>query len=66
MSRTRINTLEKSIRGKMLAISDKTVTPAESGIGKLINSLKSLDEPLHDELMAKYKETLAKLKKDSE
>lgn len=62
MSRERISKLERTIRGKMLAISEKTVTPSDSGIGKLINSMKVLDEALHEELMNKYKETLQKIK----
>jgi len=53
--------LEKEIISKMLAIKNKKMTPQESGIGKLINLMKAFDEPLHDELMGKYKKTLAEL-----
>lgn len=53
--------LEKEIIAKMLAIKNKKTTPKDSGIGKLINLMKSFDEPLYDELMAKYKKTLSEL-----
>jgi hypothetical protein len=50
--------LEKEIRGKMLAIKNGKLTPKESGIGKMMNIMKSLDEPLYIELIEKYKEIL--------
>ena len=55
--------LEKSIIGKMNSIKGGTLTPADSGIGKLFNLLKSLDEPLHIKLMEQYKNILSNLKK---
>lgn len=50
--------LEKEIRVKMIQIKNGKITPAESGIGKFINLLKSIDEPLYDKLMAEYKTIL--------
>lgn len=50
--------LEKEIRVKMIQIKNGKITPAESGIGKFINLMKSIDEPLYDKLMAEYKTIL--------
>lgn len=50
--------LEKEIRVRMIQIKNGKITPAESGIGKFINLLKSIDEPLYDKLMAEYKTIL--------
>lgn len=54
--------LEKDIIAKLLAIKNKKVTPAESGIGKLINVMKECDEHLHGQLMNRYKTLLSELK----
>jgi len=54
--------LEKEIRGKMISIKNKKLTPKESGIGKLINIMKGLDEPLYTELINKYKQILKEIK----
>jgi hypothetical protein len=54
--------LEKEIRSKMIQIKNKKITPAESGIGKLINLTKKLDEPLFDKLMFDYKKILSELR----
>jgi hypothetical protein len=43
--------LEKEIKSKIIQIKNKKLTPAESGIGKLINMMKTFDEPLFDKLM---------------
>ena len=51
---------EKKVLGAINAIKNSTLTPAEAGIGKILNSLKTLDEPLYNELMKKYKEALKK------
>jgi len=51
--------LEKEIRSKMIQIKNKKITPAESGIGRLINLMKKFDEPLFDKLMSEYKEILS-------
>ena len=42
----------------MIQIKNGKITPAESGIGKFINLMKSIDEPLYDKLMAEYKTIL--------
>jgi len=55
--------LEKEIRIKMMGIKSGKVTPAESGIGKLINLMKSLDESLYNEIMIEYKVILATIKR---
>lgn len=54
--------LEKEIRGKMLSIKLGKLLPKDSGIGKLINLLKELDEPLYEKIMAEYKDILKNLK----
>lgn len=54
--------LEKEIRGKMLSIKLGKLLPKDSGIGKLINLLKGLDEPLYEKIMAEYKDILKNLK----
>lgn len=53
--------LEKEIRIKMISIRNKSITPKDSGIGKLINLMKSLDEPLHQKIMSEYKDLLKSL-----
>lgn len=50
--------LEKEIKSKMIQIKNKKLTPAESGIGKLINLMKTFDEPLFERLMSEYKQIL--------
>lgn len=47
--------LEKEIRSKMIQIKNGKITPAESGIGKLINIMKKFDEPLFEKLISEYK-----------
>lgn len=54
--------LEKEIKAKMIQIKSRSITPKESGIGKLINLMKSFDEPLHDRIMIDYKLILLNLK----
>jgi hypothetical protein len=54
--------LEKEIKSRMIQIKNKKITPAESGIGKLINFAKKLDEPLFDKLMSEYKKILSQLR----
>lgn len=50
--------IEKKILSGIADIKNGIKTPAEAKLGKLLNSLKSLDEPLYEELMKKYKEIL--------
>lgn len=54
--------LEKDIRAKMIGIKSGKILPKDSGIGKLINLMKSFDEPLYDKIMVEYKEILSKSK----
>lgn len=54
--------LEKEIRAKMMQIKSGKKTPADSGIGKLINLMKSFDEPLHGQIMNEYKQLLTDMK----
>lgn len=54
--------LEREIKTKMVGIKTKKLTPAESGIGKLLNLMKSFDLPLFDKLMSEYKKILADIK----
>lgn len=54
--------LEKEIRVKMMNIKSGKLTPAESGIGKMINLMKTLDEPLHERILTEYKSILHSLK----
>lgn len=54
--------LEKEIKSKMIQIKNKKLTPAESGIGKLINMMKTFDEVLFDKLVDEYKKILVDIK----
>lgn len=54
--------LEKEIKSRMVQIKSRKVTPAESGIGKLINMMKPLDEALFEKIMTAYKQILSDLK----
>lgn len=54
--------LEKDIRGKMTQIKSGRLLPKNSGIGKMINLLKTLDEPLHTEILDEYKQILSSKK----
>ena len=40
--------LEKEIKTRMIQIKSRKITPAESGIGKLLNMMKPLDEALFE------------------
>lgn len=53
--------LEKEIYSKMRQIKSGTLLPKDSGIGKMINLMKSFDEPLYDKILAEYKSVLAAL-----
>jgi hypothetical protein len=54
--------LERYIKTKMNLIKDGKILPKDSGIGKMINLMKSLDEPLYDRIMVEYKNILSSLK----
>lgn len=53
--------LEREINSKMKLIKNRQLLPKDSGIGKLINLMKSLDEPLYEKIMKEYKEILVSL-----
>ena len=50
--------LERQINSKMNQIKLGKTTPKDSGIGRLINLMKELDEPLYDKILIEYKEIL--------
>jgi len=54
--------LEKEIYSKMRLIKNGNLLPKDSGIGKMINLMKSFDEPLHDKIMIEYKSILSSKK----
>lgn len=54
--------LEKEIYQKIIQIKSGKLLPKDSGIGKLINLLKTLDEPTYDKLLKEYKSALSGLK----
>lgn len=53
--------LEKEIRLKMMNIKSGSLLPKDSGIGKSINLMKSLDETLYDRILTEYKLVLKNL-----
>jgi hypothetical protein len=53
--------LEKEIFIKMSQIKSGKLLPKDSGIGKMINLMKSFDEPLYNKILAEYKNILASL-----
>jgi hypothetical protein len=54
--------LEKDIKTKMDLIQIGRLLPKDSGIGKMINLVKTLDEPLYDKILTDYKKVLSNLK----
>lgn len=54
--------LEKEIYQKIIQIKSGRLLPKDSGIGKMINLMKTLDEPTYDKLLQEYKSTLSSLK----
>jgi len=53
--------LEKEIYLKMRKIKSGELLPKDSGIGKMINLMKSFDEPLYDKILSEYKNILASI-----
>lgn len=53
--------LEKEIYLKMRKIKSGELLPKDSGIGKMINLMKSFDEPLYDKILSEYKSILASI-----
>jgi len=54
--------LEREIKVKMNQIKLGKTTPKDSGIGRMINLMKDLDEPLYDKILVEYKEILKSIK----
>jgi hypothetical protein len=54
--------LEKEIYQKIIQIKSGKLLPKDSGIGKMINLMKTLDEPTYDKLLQEYKLALSVLK----
>ena len=54
--------LEKEIYQKIIQIKSGKLLPKDSGIGKMINLMKTLDEPTYDKLLQEYKSSLSSLK----
>ena len=54
--------LEREINSKMKQIKSGQLLPKDSGIGKMINLMKSFDEPLYEKILAEYKKILSDLK----
>ena len=54
--------LEREINTKMKQIKSGQLLPKDSGIGKMINLMKNLDEPLYDKILSEYKKILNDLK----
>ncbi len=50
--------LEKEIYSKMMKIKSGTLLPKDSGIGKMINLMKSFDETLYSKILRDYKKVL--------
>lgn len=53
-----LNKTENTIRVGIRNIRDGKQAPKDSGLGKLLNAMKTLDEPLYEELMEMYKKAL--------
>ena len=54
--------LERKIKTLLLQIKSGKITPEESGVGKWINNMRTIDEPTHDILLSQYKAILGGLK----
>lgn len=53
-----VQRLEKEIFSKMMSIKSKRSTPKDSGIGKLFNILKDIDEVSYEKNLGDYKKIL--------
>lgn len=58
MTELELRKLEASIRTKMEDIKKQRVSPKDSGIGGLMNTLKKADEALYDKIMPEYKKMI--------
>ncbi|HEY5825737.1 MAG TPA: hypothetical protein VIT44_15290 [Cyclobacteriaceae bacterium] len=59
MTERELKKMESVIRQKMLDIKEQRVSPKDSGIGSLLNSLKKVDEALYEKILPEYKQLLA-------
>ena len=57
--KTMFQQLERKIIGKLVAIKNKQISAVESGVGKLLNSMKEIDLPAYENLLNKYKEVVS-------
>jgi len=55
MTERELRKMEGVIRQKMLDIKEQRVSPKDSGIGSLLNSLKKVDEALYEKILPEYK-----------
>ena len=47
--------LEKRLKVVLFQIEFKKITPADSGIGKMLNQMKTIDEPCYNKMLEEYK-----------
>lgn len=59
MTERELRKLEGIIRTKMDEIRSQRVSLKESGIGRLMNALKKVDEALYENVLVDYKKMLA-------
>jgi len=52
--------LEKAIIRKLRAIERGEMTTSESGVAKLLNQMREVDEPCYEELMDRYMKAISK------
>jgi hypothetical protein len=50
--------LEKTIILKIRKIEKKETSAKDSGVAKLLNTMKEIDEPCYDTLLERYKKAL--------
>ena len=54
--------LEKRLKIVLFQIEFKKITTADSGIGKMLNQMKKIDEPCYNKMLEEYKGILNKIK----
>jgi len=52
---------EKAIIAGIMKIKNGKISPVESGVPRMLNAIKKLDEPLYDELLEKYKKAIGNI-----
>jgi hypothetical protein len=53
--------LEREVNSKMKMISQRKITPGDSGIGRQLNLIKKYDEALFTKMISEYKKILDRL-----